>query len=62
MRKKYRIRNWREYNKALVNRGSLTIWFDEKSIEEWHKTELSGTQRIYHPTCLPSISRLAWLM
>jgi hypothetical protein len=42
MRKKYRIRNWREYNKALVNRGSLTVWFDEKSIEEWHNTELSG--------------------
>ena len=42
MRKKYRIRNWREYNKALVNRGSLTVWFDEKSIAEWHNTELSG--------------------
>jgi hypothetical protein len=42
MRKKYRIRNWREYNKALVNRGSLTVWFDEKSIEEWHNTSPSG--------------------
>lgn len=42
MRKTYRIRNWREYNKALVNRGSLTVWFDEKSILEWHNTELSG--------------------
>lgn len=42
MRKKYRIHNWREYNKALVNRGSLTVWFDEKSIEEWYNTKLSG--------------------
>jgi IS5 family transposase len=42
MRKQYRIRNWREYNKALVNRGSLTVWFDEKSIEEWHNTQPSG--------------------
>lgn len=42
MRKKYRIRNWSEYNKALVNRGSLTVWFDEKSIDEWHNTELTG--------------------
>src|ERR1700678_356396 len=33
--KKYRIRNWSEYNKALVNRGSLTIWFSESSIEGW---------------------------
>ena len=41
-KKQYRIRNWPEYNKALVNRGSLTIWFDEKSIAEWHNTEQSG--------------------
>lgn len=42
MKKKYRIRNWREYNKALVNRGSLTIWFDEDSIASWHNTIPSG--------------------
>lgn len=42
MRKKYRIRNWQEYNKALVNRGSLTIWFDAKSIAQWHNTKLNG--------------------
>lgn len=41
-KKQYRIRNWREYNKALVNRGSLTVWFDEKCIAEWHNTHLSG--------------------
>ena len=26
---KYRIRNWHEYNRSLVNRGSITFWFDE---------------------------------
>jgi len=41
-KKQYRIRNWSEYNKALVNRGSITVWFDEKSIEEWHTAELTG--------------------
>ena len=41
-KKQYRIRNLREYNRALVNRGSLTIWFDEKSIADWHNTHLSG--------------------
>ncbi|GIU11512.1 hypothetical protein TUM4641_29600 [Shewanella morhuae] len=25
---KHRITNWPEYNKALVNRGSLTFWID----------------------------------
>lgn len=42
MRKTYRIRNWQEYNEALVNRGSLTVWFDENSITEWHSSEFSG--------------------
>ncbi len=41
-KKQYRIRNWSEYNKALVNRGSLTIWFDEESIAEWHNSQPSG--------------------
>ena len=29
----YRIRNWREYNQALVKRGSLTIWVDRQAID-----------------------------
>jgi hypothetical protein len=38
----YRIRNWKEYNKALVQRGSLTIWFDQESIESWHASQPTG--------------------
>ena len=29
---RYQVKNWREYDRALVNRGNLTIWFDEASI------------------------------
>lgn len=36
---KYRIRNWRQYNQSLINRGSITFWFDEDAIEKWHSTE-----------------------
>lgn len=32
---KYRIRNWSNYNKAMVQRGSLTIWFSSEAIEKW---------------------------
>src|SRR5512147_2033248 len=32
----YRIRNWREYNRALVRRGSLTVWIDEETVRAWH--------------------------
>ena len=33
--KKYQIRNWPEYNRALVNRGSLTIWVTDEVIAKW---------------------------
>src|SRR6187431_3304379 len=39
---KYRIRNWRQYNQSLVNRGSITFWFDEDSIEKWYSVERSN--------------------
>ena len=31
---RYQVKNWAEYDRALVNRGNLTIWFDEASIAE----------------------------
>jgi len=39
---RYRIRNWRQYNAALVNRGSLTFWFDEKAVSGWTVHEKTG--------------------
>ena len=33
---KYRIRNWKEYNRSLVQRGSITVWFSEDAIDKWH--------------------------
>ena len=26
---RYRVTNWREYNRALVARGAITLWIDE---------------------------------
>ena len=34
-KQQYRIRNWREYNKALVRRGSLTLWIDTHATDTW---------------------------
>ena len=31
----YRIRNWKQYNQALVNRGSLTLWVDQETLQAW---------------------------
>ncbi|WP_131780922.1 transposase [Legionella gresilensis] len=32
-KKVYRVRNWSEYNKGLVSRGSLDVWFNENQIK-----------------------------
>ncbi len=31
----YRIRNWKEYNAALVSRGSLTVWISDDAQAGW---------------------------
>lgn len=31
----YRIRNWAQYNRALVDWRSLTIWINEAAITAW---------------------------
>jgi len=31
----YRIRNWSQYNDALVRRGSLTLWVDQSALDAW---------------------------
>ena len=31
----YRIRNWKQYNDALVRRGSLTLWVDRETLQAW---------------------------
>ncbi len=38
----YRVRNWPEYNHALVNRGSLTLWLSEDVLDSWVNTEKTG--------------------
>lgn len=33
---KYRLTNWPEYNKALIHRGSITLWLDERTLSQWY--------------------------
>lgn len=41
-KEKYRISNWKSYNRSLINRGDITVWFDEESLKNWHQTKVSG--------------------
>ena len=53
---KYRVRNWSEYNAALVKRGSLDIWIDEAMAKDWEsarsKTRRSTTRSAPSPSRL----------
>lgn len=56
MKKKtaYRTRNWHEYNRALTQRGSLTIWISKDAIDHWTTNELTG-----QPGASPTYTDLA---
>ena len=46
----YRIRNWPEYNRALKNRGNLTLWVSDDALTKWLNsthTCQKGRPRIY---------------
>jgi hypothetical protein len=46
----YRVKNWSEYNRSLINRGNITLWFSEEMIHQWnddHRTAKRGRPRIY---------------
>jgi hypothetical protein len=46
---KYRVQNWREYERGLRNRGDVTIWLSEEAIAAWTpaKNGRRGGQRRY---------------
>ncbi len=56
MKKKtaYRIRNWSEYNLALKQRGSLTVWISQDALAHWTTDELTG-----EPGASPTYTNLA---
>ncbi len=45
----YRVRNWAAYDKALVQRGSLTFWLSDDFAQSWQAaaTHKRGAQRTY---------------
>lgn len=41
----YRIRNWKNYNRSLINRGNLTLWFSENAIKSWYQKPKHSNKR-----------------
>src|SRR5919107_4408527 len=60
-RRTHRLRNWPEYNAALIRRGSLAVWVSEEALSAWHNDERTGkpgAPRTYSDT---AILCMAWL-
>jgi hypothetical protein len=57
----YRIRNWSEYNTALVGRGSLTLWFAPETLSAWlcpTTTGKPGASPIYSDLAIVTVLTL----
>ncbi len=39
---RWRVTNWPEYDRALVKRGSLTVWFDPAFVSEHWRPDPTG--------------------
>jgi hypothetical protein len=59
-KEKYRITNWSTYNQALVNRGSITIYFSEEAIAGWYDDSPAqkGGQYVYSDLCIETLLML----
>jgi hypothetical protein len=56
----YRIRNWKQYNEALVRRGSLTLWVDPAALQAWRHQgpPQRGAQYEYSDTAIACLLTL----
>ncbi|HFA52013.1 MAG TPA: IS5 family transposase [Bacteroidetes bacterium] len=54
---KYQVLNWSDYNKALVKRGDITIYFSDEAIENWYSDlpNQRGAQPVYSDLCIESL-------
>jgi len=44
-RARYKVCNWPEYDRALQQRGSLTVWVTPEALAAWHPPHTGGRGR-----------------
>src|SRR5215207_7887987 len=63
-RARYKVRNWPEYDRALQQRGSLTVWVTPEALAAWHppRTGQRGRPRSYSDVAIETghLLRLAF--
>lgn len=56
----YRLDNWSQYNRALVRRGSLSVWISEEAADQWRYDGPPqwGTDPVYSDFAIETCLRL----
>jgi len=61
---KYRIRNWSDYNRSLVERGSLTFWISRELIDNWvnqAETKERGRSPVYTDAAVVAMASMKFV-
>jgi hypothetical protein len=59
-KQKFKITNWPTYNKALINRGSITFWLDDEAIQARYESATPSSRGRPQRYLLTLPSRLCW--
>lgn len=59
----YKPRSWHDYNKALIQRGSLSLWINEEILDHWGAPPIKqrGAPRKYSDLAIKTIFELKFL-
>lgn len=55
-KKQYKVRNWREYNQALVDRGNVELWVSEEALRAWEEQFKAGKRKRGKPRTYSNIA------
>ena len=65
MEVKYRPCNWVDYNKALVERGRLSLWFNSEDLQKWYDLNSNvvrqGATRVYSDWTIAILNTLRFI-
>lgn len=63
---KYQPCDWPQYNKYLVERGRLTLWFDLEDIQKWYDLNINiqgqGATRIYSDWAIETLNTMRFIL
>lgn len=57
---KYKVKNWKAYNKRLVPRGSLSIWLEDSVLRQWR--EIAQEKKVVGECLYPDSVRQCCLL